>query len=107
MPKQFLEMLGQRNAQLTGTGLERDLEPHPLRCGQAFERARRRLHPAAFEACDYRLRRMHALGQLLLRRPARARASIIAAASVNSSTRALKVFSYSGSLRRQGIPPPG
>jgi hypothetical protein len=28
---------------------------------------RRRLHPAAFETCDHRLRRVHALGQLLLR----------------------------------------
>jgi hypothetical protein len=37
--------------------------------GEPFERARRRLDPAAFEPRDHRLRRVHALRQLLLRQP--------------------------------------
>jgi 2-polyprenyl-6-methoxyphenol hydroxylase-like FAD-dependent oxidoreductase len=43
--------------------LERNPQPHPGRGGEALKRARRGLHPAAFEARDYRLRRVHPLGQ--------------------------------------------
>ena len=46
--------------------LERNPQPHARRRSEPFERARRRLHPSAFETRDYRLRRVHALGQLLL-----------------------------------------
>jgi hypothetical protein len=50
-------------------GLEGNPQPQARRCGEPFEGARRRLHPAAFEPRDYRLRRLYALGQLLLRIP--------------------------------------
>src|SRR5271170_7630298 len=47
--------------------LERYPQPHPRRRGEALERARQGLRPTAFEPRDCRLRRVHPLGQLLLR----------------------------------------
>ncbi len=49
-----------------GRRLERNPQPHACRRGEPFECACRRLHPSAFETRDHRLRRVHALGQLLL-----------------------------------------
>src|SRR6516165_7549987 len=47
--------------------LERNPQAHTGCGGEPLKRARRRLHPAAFETRDHRLRRVHALGQLFLR----------------------------------------
>jgi len=50
-----------------GRRLERNSQPHAGRRGEPFEGAGGGLHSAAFETRDHRLRRVHALGQLLLR----------------------------------------